>query len=121
MAINDLSVRDSGGITIFAKETFDSGAYVEWNVRDASGIADAILVGLTIRNNTISDQDETTADAIARVGLTAAPDDGDTWDVFPDKDSVYVRFDPLKRKTSVWVKNVAGAVTLNFAAEYDVR
>lgn len=121
MAIDNLAVRNSGGVTIFRRESYDTGEYVEWDIREVLENSAAILIGLTIRNNTISDQDETTDDAIARVGLTAAPADADTWDVYPDKDSVYVQFDPLKRRTSVWIKNIAGAVELNIAAEYDVR
>lgn len=121
MAINDLAVRDSGGVTFFKRATFDSGTYTEWNVATASGVAGAILVGVTVRNNTISDQDETTNDAVARIGLTSAPDDADTWDVYPDKDAISIRFDPLKRRTSIWIKNTGAAVELNFAAEYDVR
>lgn len=121
MAFDDMRVRDNGGTSILRRESYDTGEYVAFDIREATGNEDAILVGLTIRNNTISDQDENTDDAIARIGLAEDPDDADTWDVYPDKDSVYLRFDPLKRRRSVWIKNIAGSVTLNFVAEYDIR
>lgn len=116
---NTPEVREVNGTSILVRATYTTEDYTEFNVATEVDNPEVVLTGITIRN--LADF-PSGADPrpILRVKLAAADTDASSVDVFPGRDSVYLRFVPSDQRRSVWLKAVNAEVLANLVPEYEV-